>query len=191
MDLLPQSMTQLQHEIETSFPLLSELRAVLPVTRESVAVFTTTRKRLLQNMANYDLLAKRLRDLPPTEPATPLSRSVSGSTAANQDRLQKAIFARASMFLAEKTLLLKSIPAPQLQKLKVARSETTSSAASTLSVDPVLEEQRAARLAVLYEQEALVSGYLEDAQVRRQFEDASALKMSLEELRAEIENLVA
>lgn len=44
------------------------------------------------------------------------------------------------------------------------------------------EEERTARLAVLYEQEALVSGYLEDANARRQFEDALALKASLEEL---------
>ena len=44
------------------------------------------------------------------------------------------------------------------------------------------EEERTARLAVLYEQEALVSGYLDDANARRQFEDAGALKVSLEDL---------
>ena len=44
------------------------------------------------------------------------------------------------------------------------------------------QEVRAARLAILYEQEALVSGYLDDANARRQFEDAGALKSSLEDL---------
>ena len=40
-----------------------------------------------------------------------------------------------------------------------------------------------------YRQERLVKGYLEDANARRQFEDAASLQASLDELRGEIERM--
>lgn len=40
-------------------------------------------------------------------------------------------------------------------------------------------------------QEALVQSYVEDANSRRQFEDAASLKASLDELRAEISSVRA
>ncbi|GAA6064550.1 hypothetical protein JCM10212_005777, partial [Sporobolomyces blumeae] len=46
-----------------------------------------------------------------------------------------------------------------------------------------------AQLAVLLEQERLVASYLEDANSRRQFEDAASLSVSLDELRKEIERV--
>ncbi|GAA5931302.1 uncharacterized protein JCM15063_001430 [Sporobolomyces koalae] len=46
-------------------------------------------------------------------------------------------------------------------------------------------------LQVLLEQERLVQSYLEDANARRQFEDAASLQMSLNELRKEIDLLSA
>ncbi|GAA5900360.1 uncharacterized protein JCM6883_002821 [Sporobolomyces salmoneus] len=51
------------------------------------------------------------------------------------------------------------------------------------------EETQDGQLGVLLEQEKLVQSYLEDANSRRQFEDAASLQSSLDELRREIERL--
>ncbi|GAA5947238.1 hypothetical protein JCM3765_001585 [Sporobolomyces pararoseus] len=49
------------------------------------------------------------------------------------------------------------------------------------------EEKEDGQLGVLLEQEKLVQSYLEDANSRRQFEDAASLQASLDELRGEIQ----
>lgn len=58
------------------------------------------RKRLLANLASYDTVSKRIRDLPLPEGA-PLNGS--------QNRLQRALAARGQLFLAEKLGLLRSL----------------------------------------------------------------------------------
>lgn len=63
-----------------------------------------------------------------------------------------------------------------------ANVEAASVVSDGTSEAPSEVEDRAARLAVLLEQETLVAGYLEEAQSRRQLEDAGSLKMSLDEL---------
>lgn len=118
------------------------------------------------------------------------SINASASTS-SQDRLQKAIYSRAAMYLGEKMALIKTMgslqpdpatfslperPAKGQPKGLLLDDDTPSEA------DRMKDEERAARLAVLYEQEALVSGYLDDATARRQFEDANALKTSLDDL---------
>lgn len=58
------------------------------------------RKRLLADLASYDTVSKRIRDLPLPEGAAP-----NGS----QDRLQRALAARGQLFLSEKLGLLRSL----------------------------------------------------------------------------------
>lgn len=58
------------------------------------------RKRLLANLASYDTVSKRIRDLPLPEGA-PLNGS--------QNRLQRGLAARGQLFLAEKLGLLRSL----------------------------------------------------------------------------------
>ena len=196
-------LTELQQEIEIALPMLSDLQNSSPVTVEIVKAFNTTRKLLLQNLTSYDMLAKRIRDLAPNPhiPTSPAARLVGPDNqpiSSSQDRLQKAIFNRAMLFLNEKMAVIKGmgglsvdLPAPPPPSktidgegiIDLGQSNGGPVHQHKLSMrSKKVEEERAARLAVLYEQEALVSGYLDDANSRRQFEDASALKTSLDDL---------
>lgn len=185
-------LVQLEHEIETSLPDFQEL--VLSVQKPSSAIgrpasaatAQNLRKRLLTNLASYDAIAKRIRDLPFSDHTLP---------GGSQDRLQRAMAQRGALFLGEKLALLRSLGDIDDSKEKKRKSKsldqpTVKSLASLLGKD---EEKQAgettSKLAVLLEQESLVQGYVEDANHRRQFEDAASLKASLDELRAEISRL--
>lgn len=196
-------LTELQHEIEMALPLLSDLQTASPITVEIVKAFNTSRKLLLQNLTSYDMLAKRIRDLPPNvhTPTSPAARLVGPDNqpiSSSQDRLQKAIFNRAMLFLNEKMAIIKGMggltvdlpPPPPPSKMiegegiiDLGQPDGGPVRQRKQSMrSKKQEEERMASLAVLYEQEALVSGYLDDANTRRQFEDASALKSSLDDL---------
>lgn len=58
------------------------------------------RQTLTVSLNTYDTLAKRIKDLPLTD---------GGQPGGSQDRLQRAIAARAGMFLQEKLMLLRSL----------------------------------------------------------------------------------
>lgn len=60
----------------------------------------TLRKRLLTDLASYDTVSKRIRDLPLPEGAPP---------GGSQDRLQRALAARGQLYLSEKLGLLRSL----------------------------------------------------------------------------------
>lgn len=196
-------LTELQQEIEAALPLLSDLQNTSPATVEIVKAFNTSRKLLLQNLTSYDMLAKRIRDLPPAvhTPTSPAARLVGPDNhpiSSSQDRLQKAIFNRAMLFLNEKMAVIKGMGGLAVDLPPPPPPSKTIEGEGIIDLGqpnggPVhqrkqsirskkQEEERMARLAVLYEQEALVSGYLDDANSRRQFEDASALKSSLDDL---------
>lgn len=75
------------------------------VTIELVKSFNASRKIVLQNLASYDLIAKRIRDLPTQAQPTINTNAPTSS----QDRLQKAIYSRAAMYLGEKMALIKTM----------------------------------------------------------------------------------
>ncbi|PRQ73881.1 FYVE zinc finger-domain containing protein [Rhodotorula toruloides] len=198
-------LVQLEQEINVTLPSFQEL--VVLLSNPSAASQSThppsanhaktLRKRLLTDLASYDTVSKRIRDLPLPPDA------VQGGS---QDRLQRALANRGAAYLSEKLGLLRSLGnveelggggAKGKGKKKDGKGDgeyTVKSLASLLEkegvervnekVGPELEAM--AKLNVLREQEALVRSYVDDANARRQFEDAAALQASLEELRAEI-----
>lgn len=164
------ALTELQQDIELSLPLLSELRAIPEPTVETVKQFNSTRKTLLKSLTSYDLLAKRIRDLPATSgsPLSPPLRTSSGALGTNvaitlsssQDRLQKAIYNKAMLFLGEKMAIIKGmggltvkLKAPVVDSAKASRDQEMLAAQAKLEKeqDEKEQEEKMARLAVLYE----------------------------------------
>ncbi|GAA6023700.1 hypothetical protein JCM10207_008753 [Rhodosporidiobolus poonsookiae] len=196
-------LVQLEKDIDETLPEFQELAITLQnpssaaasAAPPSAAHAKSLRKRLLTDLASYDTISKRIRDLP-----LPEGVPVGGS----QDRLQRALAARGTLYLSEKLGLLRSLgnveelgggKKPEGKK----EDHTVKSLASLLAkeeMDKVTEKvgpelEAAAQLQVLLEQEALVKSYVDDANTRRQFEDASALQASLDELRSEIQRVSA
>ncbi|GAA5835296.1 hypothetical protein JCM9279_004500 [Rhodotorula babjevae] len=199
-------LVQLEKDIDETLPEFQELAVVLSnpaaathsASPPSAKHAKTLRKRLLTDLASYDTVSKRIRDLPLPEGAPP---------GGSQDRLQRALAARGQLYLSDKLGLLRSLgnveelsgsSAAAKGKKKGEQSKdgeyTVKTLASLLDKDDVdrvtervgPELEAAAQLNVLREQEALVQSYVDDANSRRQFEDAAALQASLDELRAEI-----
>lgn len=165
------ALTELQQDIEVSLPLLSELRSAPEPTVDTVKQFNATRKSLLKSLTSYDLLAKRIRDLPATagSPLSPplrqngglLGTSASSTLSSSQDRLQKAIYNHAMLFLGEKMAVIKGMGGLSV-KLKAPVAETPAqsqrekalqAAKAKLEKEKEDKEQdeKMARLAVLYE----------------------------------------
>ena len=167
----------MQTEIEQALAELSELRGATPATVQVVKRFSAARKLLLQNLASYDALAKRIRDLPPhpTTPTSPASKLIGPNNlpiSSSQDRLQKAIFNRAMLFLGEKMGVVKGMgglavdePPPPTDTVNgegvIDLSASRNGAPHGNGKKPLNrkqsvrsqrdEEERMARLAVLYE----------------------------------------
>ncbi|GAA6026987.1 hypothetical protein JCM8097_006018 [Rhodosporidiobolus ruineniae] len=200
-------LVQLEKEIDATLPEFEELAitlqnpasAMASAAPPSAAHAKSLRKRLLTDLASYDTISKRIRDLP-----LPPSAPVGGS----QDRLQRALAARGTLYLSEKLGLLRSLgnveelggngggkkKDKEKEKEEPHTVKTLASLLGKEEMDKVNEKvgpelEAAAQLQVLLEQEALVKSYVDDANSRRQFEDAAALQMSLDELRAEIQRL--
>ncbi|KAK4053018.1 carboxypeptidase Y-deficient [Microbotryomycetes sp. JL201] len=192
-------LVQLEKEIEAVLPEFQELvlglqKPAMNHSQPSAPAAESMRKRLLTSLASYDTLSKRVRELPLNEGSLP---------GGSQDRLQRAIATRASMFLSEKLALLRSLGDIEEQATGRAKAQAQSShavkslaslladdkgAPSTAAINEKVgaELEASAKLSVLLEQEALVRSYVEDANARRQFEDAASLKASLNELQEEI-----
>lgn len=109
-------LLQTQDDIERTLPALQEQ---LLNPGNSPAALLATRKKILALLANYDALARRIRDLPLAE-----GQSAGGS----QERLQRAIATRASTYLSEQMGLLKG-----LGSFEDLHSDATSSASSSVS----------------------------------------------------------
>ncbi|GAA5938346.1 hypothetical protein JCM3775_000869 [Rhodotorula graminis] len=199
-------LVQLEKDIDETLPEFQELAVVLSnpaaaaesATPPSAKHAKTLRKRLLTDLASYDTVSKRIRDLPLPEGAP---------SGGSQDRLQRALSARAQLYLSDKLGLLRSLGNVEELSGSSAAAKgkkaaggvkdgeyTVKTLASLLDKDDVdrvtervgPELEAAAKLNVLREQESLVQSYVDDANSRRQFEDAAALQASLDELRAEI-----
>jgi rabenosyn-5 len=153
-----------------------------------------TRKRLNESFLKYDLLAKRIRDLP--------------AKSATQTKLQKAIYQQASNFLHLHMLPLKTLPkilkhasphgmngnAPPrnggaLASIKFNDMETSSQVSSSSAVSALEAEEKSLReqLIVMEEQKFIVSEMIANANKRRKFDEVSSLSMNLEDLSKEID----
>ena len=151
----------------------------------------------MDSFAEYNLAARRLRDLPTNSPT--------------QQRLQKAVFQQAANFLNIYMLPLKALPkimkhaavanaglpgylSPNsrphgaLAAIKFNDADTTSQASSSSAISALEAEEKVLRekLIVLEEQSFLVREQIADANKRRQFDEVSSLARNVEDLDVEI-----
>ncbi|KZT11310.1 uncharacterized protein LAESUDRAFT_642177 [Laetiporus sulphureus 93-53] len=164
-----------EKEIEDALPQFQELMLSLrlaPKQERPAPEASAVRKRLLEAFGQYDVLAKRIRQL----------RCPPGSS---QDRLQSAILNRANLFLQKHMFPLQSLPKPSDN---AKASPPAGSESEERVIDPDSEVARV--LQPLLEQEALLDSFIEEAQAHRKFEDAKTLKVNLQEIRAEINRIL-
>lgn len=158
------------------------------------------RKRLMDSFAQYNVAARRIRDLP--------------TTSATQEKLQKAVFLQASNFLHVQMLPLKALPKimkhasayglgsiermssidrpnSALAAIKYNETETASQASSSSAVSALEaeEKQLRERLIVLEEQSFLVKEQMAQANRRRKFDEVSSLAMNVQELGKEMDHV--
>ena len=171
-----------------------------PPSQSQVAEAAKVRKRLMDAFAQYNVSARRLRDLPTASPT--------------QQQLQKAIFQQATNFLHVHMLPLKALPqimkhasahgvgsversllhGPSVGPLKsiVQGDHDSVSQASSNSVLSALESEEKAlreRLMILEEQSFLVKEQIVVANKRRKFDEVSSLAQNVEDLSQEIDRI--
>ncbi|KAF9457235.1 FYVE zinc finger-domain-containing protein [Collybia nuda] len=166
---------RLELEIEESLPQFQELILTLSQEDQPTKDASATRKRLLQAFAQYDELAKRIRQLPSNGPGS------------SQDRVQMAVMARASLFLQKNMFPLQSLPTKRGTEAPTLNTNTKDTNTNHF-IDP--SSQLALALQPLLEQEALLESFVEEAEARRKFEDVKTLKANLREIRAEIQKII-
>ena len=188
----------LPHYLPTS--LISHRDPDKTPSQAQLADATRVRKRLMDSFAQYNVAARRLRDLP--------------TTSTTQQRLQKAVFQQASNFLHVHMLPLKALPkimkhasayglgsnermssndrpngalaAIKYNDMETASQASSSSAVSALEAE---EKQLRERLIVLEEQSFLVKEQIADANKRRKFDEVSSLAQNVQELGKEIDQV--
>ncbi|KAJ9193648.1 hypothetical protein DTO164E3_7740 [Paecilomyces variotii] len=214
------NLVQFERGIRLLLPKFQRLLAALqdpdrPPSTAQLTDASKVRRRLIDSFAQYDIAARRIRDMP-TESRT-------------QQRLQKAIYQQASNFLHLHMLPLKTLPKvlkhatphgrvangvsdassratpgfangrPQpsaLASIKYGSNAAggsnasvvsdNSSAISTLEAE---EKSLRERLIVLEEQKFFVSEMIADANRRRKFDEVSSLAMNVEDLSREIDRI--
>lgn len=166
------------------------------------------RRRLMESFSQYDVAARRIRDLP--------------TKSQTQKKLQQAIYHQATNFLHLHMLPLKSLPkvlkhatpygrqpdvstsspntnsdspntTPRsLAAIKYGQESTASLVSDNSSAISALEAEEKSlrdRLVVLEEQKFFVSEMIADANRRRKFDEASSLSQNAEDLGKEIDRL--
>ena len=208
-----QHLVQFEHGIRLLLPKFQRLLVPLqdrekPPSPTQLAEASKVRKRLTDAFTQYDVAARRIRDLP--------------AQSSTQDRLQKAIYQQALNFIHLHMLPLKSLPkvmkhassassstVPQARNGKPqsalasikfkdtanglgprpgsSRASSTSSAAITAleSEEKDLKE----RLIVLEEQKYFVSEMIAEANKRRRFDEVSALSQNIDDLSREVDQI--
>lgn len=159
-------------------------------TPQQLSDATKVRKRLMDAFAQFDAVAKRIRDLPTESPT--------------QQKLQKAVYQQAYSFLSLHMLPLRSLPkilkhaAPQgrphaggaLASIKyndtTAGSVVSSSEVSALETE---EKELRERLIILEEQKFMVSEMVANATKHRRFDEVSSLAQNLDDLSTEIDQI--
>ena len=197
-----ENLTQFERGIRLLLPKFQHLLVALqdpdnPPTPAQIAEASKTRKRLMDSFTQYDVAARRMRDLP-TQSET-------------QERLQKAIYKQATSFLHLHMLPLKALPkvlkhaSPNGAASRIPHSRTNSSLAaikfndaenasqvsSSSAISAMEEEEKSLRerLIVLEEQKFFVSEMVANANKRRKFDEASALSQNLQDLSREIDQV--
>ncbi|KAB8230443.1 hypothetical protein BDV23DRAFT_92658 [Aspergillus alliaceus] len=214
-----ENLVQFERGIRILLPKFQKLLTALqdprrPPSSAQIAEASKIRKRLTDSFAQYDVAARRIRDL--------------ATESSAQQRLQKAIYQQASHFLHLHMLPLKSLPKvlrhsttngrlpsstssptpsncsanghrrqeSALSSIKynsVATGGSNSSLASdTSSAISVLEAEEKSlreRLIVLEEQKFFVSEMIADANRRRKFDEVSSLAVNVEDLTREIDRV--
>jgi rabenosyn-5 len=166
-----------------------------PPSHDQLAEASKVRRRLIDSFGKYDLLAKRIRDLPTSSPT--------------QTKLQKALYQQASNFLHLHMLPLKTLPkslkhasphgmngngttprkalaAIKFNDIESASQISSSSAVSAMEAE---EKELRERLIVLEEQKFFVSEMIADANKRRKFDEVSSLSVNMEDLTREIDQV--
>lgn len=158
------------------------------------------RKRLIDAFTQYNVAARRLRDLPTVSPT--------------QQHLQKAVFQQATNFLHVHMLPLKALPKIMkhasayglgpterltlngrpngaLASVKINDSENVSQASSSSAISALEAEEKSLRekLIILEEQAFLVKEQIVDANKRRKFDEVSSLAQNVEDLGREIDQV--
>ncbi|KAM3423635.1 hypothetical protein BST61_g1056 [Cercospora zeina] len=208
------NLVQFEQGIRLLLPKFQRLLGPLqdpekPPSPAQLAEASKVRKRLTEAFTQYDVAARRIRDMP-TDSQT-------------QERLQRAIYMQASNFLHIHMLPLKSLPKimkhatpnglrqppssaangkPQsaLATIKYdsiangSAHRPGSSRASSMSSEAVTaleaeEKELKQRLIVLEEQKFMVSEMIAEANKRRKFDEVSALSSNVEEISREIDQI--
>ena len=196
------NLMQFERGIRLLLPKFQSLLAALQdpdqsPTQAQLAEASKVRGRLMDSFTQYDVAARRIRDLP-TESET-------------QKRLQKAIYNQATNFLHLHMLPLKSLPkilkhaspnsgpsstshsrtTSALTSVRFNDAENTSQISSSTVISALEEEERSLRerVIVLEEQKFFVSEMIADANRRRKFDEASALSQNLQDLAREIDQI--
>ncbi|CAP92596.1 Pc13g15270 [Penicillium rubens Wisconsin 54-1255] len=216
-----ENLTQFERGIRLHLPRFQKLLAALqdprrPPSSAQIADASKVRKRLIDSFAQYDVAARRIRDMPTQSPT--------------QQKLQKAIYQQASNFLHLHMLPLKSLPkilkhtTPASERIPsrtsspstpvsgstaglrppesalssikynsvAASGSNTSLSSNTSSAVSALEAEEKSlrdRLIVLEEQKFFVSEMIADANRRRKFDEVSSLAMNVEDLSREIDRV--
>lgn len=209
-----ENLVQFERGIRLLLPKFQRLLAALqdpdkPPSASELAEASKVRKRLTDSFTQYDVAARRIRDLKTDSPT--------------QLKLQKAIYQQASNFLHLNMLPLKALPKllkhatphgrglaspsgqlsplpngpngrpiPALAAIKYndlsndASSVTSSSQISALEAE---EKSLRERLIVLEEQKFFVSEMMNDANKRRKWDEVAALRGNVEDLTKEIDGV--
>ncbi|KAI9833919.1 MAG: hypothetical protein M1819_003428 [Sarea resinae] len=207
-----ETLIQFERGIRLMQPKFQRLLTALqdpnkPPTPTQLAEASKTRKRLLDAFTQYDVAARRIRDMPTSSPT--------------QKRLQKAIYQQSSNFLHLHMLPLKALPkilkhasshgvhqdghltpspspsgrlrsplaavgrhASNSSQLTV--SSDNSAAVSILEAE---EKELRDRLIVLEEQKFFVSEMIADANRHRKFDEVASLAQNVEDLSKEIDQV--
>lgn len=206
-----ENLVQFERGIRLLLPKFQKLLVALqdpdkPPTPTQLSDATKIRRRLMDAFTQYDVAARRIRDLPTDLIA--------------QEKLQKAIYAQATNFLHLHMLPLKSLPKimkhasphglsyrgppsdrPQgtnspLAQIKAedrpnAGSRTSSTSSAQITALEKEEKELNERLIVLEEQKFFVQEMIADANKRRKFDEVAALTGNVEDLDREIDSLQA
>ncbi|KAL8660705.1 MAG: hypothetical protein Q9202_006285 [Teloschistes flavicans] len=195
-----ENLMQFERGIRLILPKFQRLLLALqdpnkPPSPETLAEAAKVRKRLTDSFGQYNVAARRIRDMP-TESST-------------QQKLQTAIFQQASSFLHVHMLPLKALPkimkhaTPSdrlmpngksqgaLASIKFSDMDTASQASSSSVISALEGEEKALReqLMVLEEQSFMVKEQIADASRRRKFDEVSSLSQNVEDLSREMDHV--
>ena len=210
------NLVQFERGIRLLFPRFQKLLLALqdpdkPPTAAQIADASRTRKRLMDSFTQYDVAARRVRDMPTTSPT--------------QQKLQKAVYQQASSFLHLHMLPLKTLPkilkhatphggkingtslplpntlnphAPQKGPLAAIHRNSASfdsssqvSMTTTSSISQLEAEEKSLReqLIVLEEQKFMLGEMVADASRRRKFDEVESLRGNLAEIEREVDRV--